>query len=863
MWKLVTALPFAVIVIVASVLLATREQAVDAGPAMAGVAAVRLDLLDLVAATDAAREQSTPALLDAAAVRLQANRDDLFTALEQQAGASRAAELVSTLDAEIGALVEAATAYVGGASGIGAGASAYERANQELTVLGETVLKDATERVVTRRQERERLMFGAFGGLAGLLVVGGVSLAAGRRETRERQQQVALSDLVSEAPIVFFRADADGSLVFVSSQVDRLLNVPAEALLGRRLDELFLMEPVPHGGRDPIRRGEWLDPSGNVRHVAISGLLREDGAGFERGWLRDYSTDHAQIESLRASEERLRTMLDHTEHGIAIVSGDGRILFHNQPLARLLGYMAADIEQFTVADLMPVEDAQLLMSAIGRRLQSDLSDLPQEAQVVRRDGSRVDVELVLADFAHSADEAAVVAEIRDITSRKQAAETLRSLTETDSLTGLVNRETFMNLVDDAVRHHADDGRHVAVAVFDLDRFHLTNDSYGHAGGDQLLRRIGRRLAAVAPAGHVVGRFGGDEFLLLMPDVADEAGAREAAERMMNAIRAIVVAPGDEVHLTASAGISLGPLHSESGEQLIRYAVNAMYDAKNAGRDRMHVFDPASEGVSRARLELEAALRGALDREEFEVFYQPQVDLRSGAIHAAEALVRWRHPEQGLIGPDVFIGLMEEVGLIGRLGEFVLRRACVDARDWADLTPAPVRVSVNLSPGQFLDDSLVDLVRETLAASGLPAELLELEITESTAMVNGRQALRMIEALRAEGVRVAIDDFGTGHSSLQRLNEFPVNVLKVDRSFVKALETDSRRALPVLKGIVALGQALGLEIVAEGIETEMQAFVLAGVRCDLGQGFLFSAAMPNEEMRAQLAAGVIRAGVRVA
>ncbi|MDO9445743.1 MAG: GGDEF domain-containing phosphodiesterase, partial [Dehalococcoidia bacterium] len=341
------------------------------------------------------------------------------------------------------------------------------------------------------------------------------------------------------------------------------------------------------------------------------------------------------------------------------------------------------------------------------------------------------------------------------------------------------------------------------------------------------------------------------------------GAREAAERMMNAIRAIVVAPGDEVHLTASAGISLGPLHSESGEQLIRYAVNAMYDAKNAGRDRMHVFDPASEGVSRARLELEAALRGALDREEFEVFYQPQVDLRSGAIHAAEALVRWRHPEQGLIGPDVFIGLMEEVGLIGRLGEFVLRRACVDARDWADLTPAPVRVSVNLSPGQFLDDSLVDLVRETLAASGLPAELLELEITESTAMVNGRQALRMIEALRAEGVRVAIDDFGTGHSSLQRLNEFPVNVLKVDRSFVKALETDSRRALPVLKGIVALGQALGLEIVAEGIETEMQAFVLAGVRCDLGQGFLFSAAMPNEEMRAQLAAGVIRAGVRVA
>ncbi|MDP2326915.1 MAG: hypothetical protein Q8M79_02390, partial [Dehalococcoidia bacterium] len=243
MWKLVTALPFAVIVIVASVLLATREQAVDTGPVMSGVAAVRLDLLDLVAATDTAREQSTPALLDAAAARLKADRAQLFTSLEQQAGASRAAELVSTLDAEVGALVDAASAYVGGASGIGAGAGAYERANQELTILGETVLKDAAERVVTRRQERERLMFVAFGGAAGLLVVGGVTVAAGRREARERQQQVALSDLVSEAPIVFFRADADGSLVFVSSQVDRLLNVPAEALLGRRLEDLFRMAP--------------------------------------------------------------------------------------------------------------------------------------------------------------------------------------------------------------------------------------------------------------------------------------------------------------------------------------------------------------------------------------------------------------------------------------------------------------------------------------------------------------------------------------------------------------------------------------------------------------------------------------------
>jgi diguanylate cyclase (GGDEF)-like protein/PAS domain S-box-containing protein len=409
----------------------------------------------------------------------------------------------------------------------------------------------------------------------------------------------------------------------------------------------------------------------------------------------------------------------------------------------------------------------------------------------------------------------------------------------DPLTELPNRTLLLERLAEAAARGAGP---IALLFCDLDHFKDVNDSLGHRAGDDVLRQVADRLRAAVRPGDVVGRFGGDEFVVLCEQVDDEAGARLIAERLAAAFARPFRAGGDDHVLGVSIGIALTD-SAEDGDALLRDADTAMYRAKEAGRSRIELFDTGMRAWAVGRLQTEAGLRRALDAGEIEVQYQPIVSTSvgaAGAVAAVEALVRWRHPERGLLGPGEFVGVAEESGLIVGLGRRVLELACTSAASWTSRVP----VHVNLSPRQLLDKTLVETVEATLAATGLPSELLALEITESMLIDRGPDRLIVLERLRGLGVKLVLDDFGTGWSSLSRLAELPIGGLKIDRSFVADIDG---RGGPIVDAIVRLARAFSLPVVGEGVETPEQLAALRRLGCDLAQGFLFARPLPEDEL----------------
>ncbi len=438
---------------------------------------------------------------------------------------------------------------------------------------------------------------------------------------------------------------------------------------------------------------------------------------------------------------------------------------------------------------------------------------------------------------------------RDVTDRKALEEQLAHQAFHDSLTGIANRALFKDRLRQTVARAGRRKEKPALLFFDLDGFKTVNDSLGHGIGDELLAAVATRLGPYVRGGDTMARLGGDEFAILLEDTEDAATAAVGvAERIIDALQAPFVLQNKEVFTSASIGIALltGP---EDADALLRNADIAMYMAKAAGKARYQLFNPSMHDAVVTQLQLEGELQRALDRKEFFLVYQPLISLNTGRAVGVEALLRWRHPHRNVVPPTTFIPLAEKTGAIVPIGRWVLREACQQVRIWQQGNP-DLGLSVNLSGRQLRDHKLTDVVRQALADSGMAPGTLTLEITESVLMDDVESTLEVLRGLRALGVHLAIDDFGTGYSSLSYLRQFPVDSLKIDRSFVSAL--DSAEGEPLVATIMRMGQTLHLEVVAEGIERLGQLDELKKLHCDVGQGFHFSKPLPDDEMTAFLA-----------
>ena len=440
-----------------------------------------------------------------------------------------------------------------------------------------------------------------------------------------------------------------------------------------------------------------------------------------------------------------------------------------------------------------------------------------------------------------------------VVERKRAEDMIRHLAFHDALTGLPNRALFEDRIAVALAQAHRNHQRLAVMSLDLDRFKLINDTLGHAAGDQVLKSAGERLLRHVREGDSVARMGGDEFMVLLPGAIGAEHGAKIADKIIAAFRLPFQTGVGTFHATASIGMSFYPDDSEDAETLVQNADAAMYRAKELGRNTYQLYTPAMNLKASERLALERDLRRALERDEFVVHYQPQVQVGSGQIVGTEALLRWQHPSRGLVLPGEFIPLAEETGLIVPLGEWVLRRSCRQVKAWQEAGLPPLRLAVNISMRQFQQPNFVDVIAQVLQETGLDPHFLELEITESIAMRDTDSTVQVLRKLRDMGIRISIDDFGTGYSSLKYLKDLPIHTLKIDQSFMRDLTSDPHGAT-IATNIIAMGHSLNLNVIAEGVETQAQLAFLKHQQCDEFQGYLLARPMPAQALERMLQQG---------
>jgi diguanylate cyclase (GGDEF)-like protein/PAS domain S-box-containing protein len=552
---------------------------------------------------------------------------------------------------------------------------------------------------------------------------------------------------------------------------------------------------------------------------------------------------------LRASEQRFQALVQHSSEAVILVDADGKVEYVSESMTRVFGY--------SEAHLLGRRLTQILDSGAGARLREGLAEVAErpygvlelELPLHHRDGHQCTVQFTVTNLLDNPSVGGLVLNTRDISERRQLEDQLVHQAFHDSLTSLANRALFKDRVDHALARTKRQTPSVAVLFIDLDGFKEVNDSLGHAAGDRLLIQVGERLAASVRPSDTVARFGGDEFAVLVEDASDDVDVIQVAERVLEGLRQPFEVNGRELHVRGSMGIARMESDVDGADHLLRNADLAMYRAKAAGRGGFERYDPEMHTELVQRVQLEADLRRALEAGELFLLYQPTFDLASGQLVGAEALARWQHPTRGLVLPTEFIPLAEASGLIRPLGAWVLREACRQAAEWQRTTAQrdkPMALNINLSGRQLQYPGVVDDVAAALAESGLPPDSLVLEMTESVLMDDSENVLDILRRIKELGARLAIDDFGTGYSSLSYLHRFPVDMLKIDRSFVERLSHASDNA-ELARTIVRLGQSLQLVTVAEGVEDSAQFLALRRMGCDVGQGFYFGRPMESEEI----------------
>jgi diguanylate cyclase (GGDEF)-like protein/PAS domain S-box-containing protein len=663
----------------------------------------------------------------------------------------------------------------------------------------------------------------------------------------------------------------DAIVTITPDGVVRWFNRGAERIFGHRAEEV-IGQPVtllmPERYRDLcvaglhryLRTGEARVMGGTTELVGLRsdgsefpmemslGETLEDGERLFTGVIRDV-TERKEVEKvIKESEERFRSLVQYASDIITILEADGTVRYISPVVEGVMGYKPKEQIGTNAFGSVHPDDRERALSIFAEILKKPGLHPPLEFWVPHKDGSWRYLEHVVNNLLDDPAVRGVVVNSRDVTERKALEEQLRHQAFHDPLSGLPNRALFMDRLEHTLTRANRRGRRVAVLFMDLDNFKVINDSLGHEVGDQLLLAVAERLEACLRPEDTAARLGGDEFTILVEEVDGESDAVRVAERIAESLQSPFALDQHEVFSTTSIGIALSSPLQEQPADLLRHADLAMYRAKHKGKARYEVFESSMGTEALKRLSLENELRRALERGEFKVYYQPVVTLESRRIAGQEALVRWEHPTRGLLLPEEFLSVAEDTGLIVQIGEKVLREACNRVRAWQELYPSvpPLMVSVNLSPRQLFRP---ELVAEILDETGIYPGSLQLEITEGVMMSNEvHSANNTLRNLKDLGVQLAVDDFGMGYSSLSYLKRFPVDFLKIDRSFIAGLGQDSdseSKDAHIVKAMIDLTHALGLEAVAEGVETSEQLARLRNMKCDLAQGNYFSEPLPSE------------------
>jgi diguanylate cyclase (GGDEF)-like protein/PAS domain S-box-containing protein len=707
-----------------------------------------------------------------------------------------------------------------------------------------------------------------------LSVMSHVGTQLGRAVERERnraslrQKEQQAQTIIETANDAFVAMNTDCLITAWNSRAEATFGWSRAETIGRRLDEVIIPERYRQAHRDATARfiatGK---PTIMGKTIEIHGLHRDGhempveltvwsvGSGENlsfNAFIRDITERKHAEEELRAANERLTSVFDKTFNnaliGMALVGLDGRILQVNPALCEMTGRGEEELLSTTTQDITHPEDVETELDFVNRVCTGELVSYQFEKRLQHAHGHSVWTLLVASVIKNAVGEPLhLIHQIADITERKRAEERLTHQALHDALTGLPNRTLFLDRLRHALARSSRWGAgFVAVMFIDFDRFKVINDSLGHEVGDAVLVSISERLQSLLRPSDTVARFGGDEFVVLCEEVKTEKHVEEIARRIARAVAEPLPLESGETVLTASVGIALSTSPADSPEVLLRDADAAMYQAKEGGRARYEVFDESMRHRAINRLEIENELRAAVPRGELRLHYQPQVHLADGRIMGVEALLRWQHPQRGLLLPADFISVAEESGLIIEVDRWALREGCLQLRRWIHEYGAevPLALSVNASARSLAHLGYVDAVRHAIQESQIPAKLIFLEITESVLMDMTGSTMKVLNALRDLGVRLAIDDFGTGYSSLSYLKRFAVDLLKVDQSFVEGIGHDADDSA-IAATVINLAHNMSLSALAEGVEAHPQVEKLRSLGCDLAQGYHFGAPQPPE------------------
>ena len=668
-----------------------------------------------------------------------------------------------------------------------------------------------------------------------------------------RQSEEKYRSILENIEEGYFEVDLAGNFTFFNDSTCFLLGYSKEEMMGMNyynftekesVKEVFQTFNTVYKNGTAEKEFDWpiIRKDGTKRYVEASILLKKDSSGeitgFQ-GFTHDITERKQAEEALRQSEGKYRSILENIQEAYFEVDLAGNFIFVNDSMSRITGCSKEELAGMNYSQFSDEETSKNVFQAFNKVYKTGELTEGFDWLIIRKDGTKRYIESSVSLRNNLSDKPiGFKGIIRDITERKRIEQELNHMATHDALTGLPNRLMFIQLLNQAILSAQRNNKQLAVLFIDLDRFKIINDSLGHEAGDQLLQEIANRFRQSLRSVDVVSRLGGDEFIIFIEDFDELNHVATLAHKILTSTIKPIVLMGEECRVTASIGISLYPGDGQDEQTLMKNADIAMYFAKEEGKNNYQFYSKNIQSTANERLSIETNLRLALERREFHLEYQARLDFKTGEISGVEALLRWNNFSLGSVTPTQFIPVAEETGLIVSIGRWVLKTACAQNIAWQRQGLPAVCMAVNLSIRQLMDDNLLEDIRITLKESGMAPNLLELEITESMVMHNPTRLIAVLTKIKELGVRLAIDDFGTGYSSLAQIKHFPIDTLKVDRSFIRNLTHDSEDKA-ITEAIITMGKTLSLTVVAEGVETEEQEDFLREHICDEMQGFYFS------------------------